>query len=184
MIERTLEFATNPKNKLLAKYGDGQGIRKIERMIQPTSNIGLGHACNLSFKRALPNLNRGNGNTPQKQINNFGQGRGFSHPQSSLQGSIKGCGAYNNNQGKRFGNNSPRNFNSPSTEGPTTRVPSQTSPNAMESRFHNPTLVVDGSSGGSSNSTITSLISSKSINWESQHFSPQFRYIRTLLQLM
>lgn len=39
MIEGALEYATNPNGKLLSKYGEGAGIRKIERMIRPSSNL-------------------------------------------------------------------------------------------------------------------------------------------------
>ena len=54
MIEGALEYATNPKNKLLSKYGDGAGIRLIERMIRPSYNTGIGLAhkrlcCTSSF---------------------------------------------------------------------------------------------------------------------------------------
>jgi hypothetical protein len=56
MIEGAMEYATNPSGKLLTKYGEGAGIRKIERMIRPSSNTGIGHSTNLSFKRALPYL--------------------------------------------------------------------------------------------------------------------------------
>lgn len=40
VIEGALEFATNLRTKLLAKYGDRQGIRNIEKMIPPSSMQG------------------------------------------------------------------------------------------------------------------------------------------------
>ena len=78
MIEGALEYATNPSGKLLFKYGDGACIRKFERMIRSSSNVGIGQSTNLSFKRALPDLNKDSRNTPHKRAYNPGRGRGFS----------------------------------------------------------------------------------------------------------
>ena len=79
MVEGALEYATNPNSKLLTKYGEGAGVRKIEGMIRPGSNIGIGQMTNMSFKRSLPDLNHDSGSAPHKRTYNPGRGRG-SHP--------------------------------------------------------------------------------------------------------
>jgi len=169
MIEGALEYATNPKNKLLAKYGDGAGVRKIERMIRPSSNAGIGHNTNLSFKRALPDLNQESGGNQHKRTYNAGRGRGFtSHQRAANQGPGRGRSAYNNNSHRRFGatgssaghpqqNGNMRGRNTPST-----------SESPRELLFHNndPHNGADGSSGGSNTSTISSPAFGRNISWD------------------
>ena len=83
MIEGALKYATNPKTKLLAKYGEGPCIRKIKRMIHPNSSVGIGQINHPSFKRTLPDLNHDSGTIPHKRPYNCDRGRGFSHHQFS-----------------------------------------------------------------------------------------------------
>jgi hypothetical protein len=160
MVEGALEYATNPKGKLLAKYGDGIGIRKIERMIRPSSNAGIGHTTSLSFKRSLPDLNYDSGALQNKKTHYPGRGRGFAHNRSNNQNSGRGRGAYNNH--RRFGNTgssttiNPHNGNGPVRN--TTNNPDS----AKESRFHG----ADGSSRGSATSNISSPIFGRNINWD------------------
>ena len=169
MIKGALEFATNPKSKLLSKYGEGAGIRKIERMIRPSSNTGIGHTTNIFFKRALPDLNHDSGNNPHKRTHNFGRGRGFApHQRPATQSSGRGRGAYNHSNHRRFGttgsvavhqqqNGNTRGRNTPFTsEAPRELI-------FHSSETHNGT---DGSSGGSNTTTISSTTFSRNINWE------------------
>lgn len=169
MIEGVLEFATNPKGKLLTKYGDGAGIRKIERMIRPSSNAGLGQNSNLSFKRALPDLNQDSGNNPQKRTHNFGRGRGSApHQRPAYQSSGRGRGSYNHNNHRRFGTAGSKVVQQ-QQNGNTRGRNSQYTPDVpREPIFHsNETLNgTDGSSGGSNTTTISSTAFGRNINWE------------------
>jgi hypothetical protein len=149
MIKGALEYATNPSGKLLSKYGDGTRIRKIERMIRPSSNVGIGQSTNLSFKRALPDLNKDSGNTPHKRAYNPGRGRGFSsHHRPANQRPRRGRGAYNNNQHRRFGATSSAVFQQQANMGG--RHSSQSPDHPRESRFLNNDFQsrAEGSSGG------------------------------------
>ncbi len=167
MIEGALEYATNPSGKLLSKHGDGAGIRKIERMIRPSSNAGLGQSTNLSFKRALPDLNKESGNNPHKRAYNPGRGRGFpSHRKPANQGPGRGRGAYNNNQHRRFGaTGSTVSQQQTNTSG---RQPAPTPDHPRESRFPNNDFQSggEGSSGGSNTTTISSPAFGRIISWD------------------
>jgi hypothetical protein len=166
MIEGALEYATNPSGKLLAKYGDGAGVRKIERMIRPGSNAGIGQSSNLSFKRTLPDLNKESGNTPHKRAHIPGRGRGPSHHRPAYQGPGRGRGAYNYNQQRRFGGTSSSVFQHQVNGGG--RQPSQTPEHPRESRFPNNDFQggADGSSGGSNTTTISSPAFGRHISWD------------------
>ena len=167
MIEGALEFATNPKSKLLSKYGDGAGIRKIERMIRPSSNTGINNSANLSFKRTLPDLNQDSGNNPQKRTYNFGRGRGSNpHQRTGTQNSGRGRGAYNNSNHRRFGTTG---FNTSQHNGSARgRNPPHTSENPRVVPFQSgePLSGIDGSSGGSNTTTISSTSLGRNINWD------------------
>ena len=169
MIEGALEYATNPKSKLLAKHGDGAGIRKIERMIRPSSNSGIGQATNLSFKRALPDLNQDSGNNSHKRAHNSGRGRGFSsHQRPSTQGPGRGRGSYNHNNQRRFGTTG-SSAGHPQQGGPTrARNASYGSEPQRESFLLNNELHngVEGSSGGSNTSAISSPAFGRNISWD------------------
>lgn len=168
MIEGALEYATNPKSKLLTKYGEGAGIRKIERMIRPSTNVGIGQTTNLSFKRTLPDLNHDSGNTPHKRTYNFGRGRGFSsHHRPSTQGPGRGRGSYNNSNHRRFGAAGSSAFNQQHGNMGVRSSP-YVSDYPREPRFHNSELQngADGSSGGSTTSTISSPAFGINISWE------------------
>jgi hypothetical protein len=166
-IERALEYATNPNSKLLAKYGEGAGIRKIERMIRPTTNVGIGQSINLSFKRALPDLNKDSGTTPHKRTYNPDRGRGFvSHHKPTNQGPGRGRGTYNNSHHIRFGATGSSVFQQHTNmEG---RNPSYVSDLPREPRFHNNEIQngVEGSSGGSNTTTISSPTFGRNISWD------------------
>lgn len=169
MIEGALEFAANPKSKLLAKHGDGAGIRKIERMIRPSSNAGIGHTTNLAFKRALPDLNQDSGNNPYKRSHNYGRGRGSNtHQRPAAQGPGRGRGAYNHNSQRRFGaNGSSANHqqNNATMRGRNATSGSESYKESLvqNNELHNGT---DGSSGGSNASTISSPAFGRNISWE------------------
>lgn len=170
MIEGALEFATNPKNKLLTKYGDGLGIQKIERMIRPSTNAGLGQTTHLSFKRALPDLNHDSGNPPHKRAYNAGRGHGFAHHRPSTQSSGRGHGFYNNNGNRRFGSAGSTATGNLQNGNVTVHNISHTSDNTREMWLHNiePQYGDERSSGGSSTSTatISSPIFGRNINWD------------------
>ena len=166
MVEGALEFATNPNGKLLSKHGDGPGIRKIERMIRPSSNTGMGQSSSLSFKRALPDLNQESGNNPHKRSQNFGRGRGFTPRQRpNSQNSGRGRGSYNNNSHRRFGTSSSAALHQQhngNTFGRSTPIISDT-PRDNHNEPHN---VTDGSSGGSNTTTISSTAFGRNVSWE------------------
>lgn len=167
MIEGALEYATNPSSKLLAKYGEGAGIRKIERMIRPSSNVGIGQTTNLSFKRALPDLNKDSGSTPHKRTYTPGRGRGFaSHHKPANQGPGRGRGAYNNSHHRRFGTTGSSVFQQHTNMGG--RNPSYVPDLPREPRFHNNEIQngVEGSSGGSNTTTISSPAFGRNISWD------------------
>lgn len=160
MVEGALEYATNPKSKLLAKYGDGPGIRKIERMIKPSTNVGLGHSTNLSFKRPLPDLNHESGGATNKRPHYAGRGRRSSHQRPGNQNAGRGRGSYNNH--RRHGNTGSSTTINPHNGNPSTRNTSNTPDSGKESRF----LGTDGSSKGSTTSNISSPIFGRNINWD------------------
>ena len=167
MIEGALEYATIPNSKLLAKYGEGAGIRKIERMIRPSSNVGIGQNTNLSFKRALPDLNKESGNNPHKRTYNPGRGRGFSsHHKPANQGPGRGRGAYNNTHHRRFGATGSAVSMQHANVG--SRNPSHVPDNPRETRFHHNKTQngVEGSSGGSNTTTISSPAFGRNISWD------------------
>lgn len=167
MIEGALEFATNPKNKLLAKHGDGAGIRKIERMIRPCSNVGISHPANLSFKRALPDLNQDSGHNPHKRAQNGGRGRGFSsHQRPNTHGPGRGRGAYNNQ--RRYGNRGSSAVHQQQNDNSRIRSNVQGSethrePGSLNNELHSG---IEGSSGGSNTSTISSPVFGRNISWD------------------
>lgn len=165
MIEGALEYATNPKDKLLTKYGEGTGVRKIERMIRPSSNTGISHSTNLSFKRAVPDLNQDSGNNPQKRPHNFGRGRGFStQHRPGNQGPGRGRGAYNH---RRFGTTGSSTFHHQNSN---TGVRSSThvteSPRDLMLHISERQHGADGSSGGSNTTTISSPAFGRNIGWD------------------
>jgi hypothetical protein len=169
MIEGALEYATNPKSKLLSKHGDGAGIRKIERMIRPSSNVGMGQATNLSFKRALPDLNQDSGNNPHKRNYNFGRGRGSSsHQRPATQNPGRGRGAYNHSNPRRFGANGSSAVHQQQNGTMRGRNTSYGFETHRESLLHNNELqnVTEGSSGGSNTTTISSPAFGMNISWE------------------
>lgn len=169
MIEGALEYATNPKSKLLSKHGDGAGIRKIERMIRPSSNAGMGQATNLSFKRALPDLNQDSGNNPHKRNHNFGRGRGSSsHQRPATQNPGRGRGAYNHSNPRRFGANGSSAVHQQQNGTMRGRNTSYGFETHRESLLHNNELqnVTEGSSGGSNTTTISSPAFGMNISWE------------------
>jgi hypothetical protein len=169
MIEGALEFATNPKGKLLSKHGDGADIRKIERMIRPSSYAGSNHTTNLSFKRALPDLNQDSGTNPHKRTHHFGRGRGFApHQRHNTQNLGRGRGSYNTNNHRRFGttgsaashqqqNGNTRGQNAPFIY----EVPRETTLYSND-----PHSGIAGSSGGSNTTTISSTAFGRNISWE------------------
>lgn len=167
MIEGALEYATNPNSKLLSKYGEGAGIRKIERMIRPGSNAGIGQSTNLSFKRALPDLNKDSGSTPYKRTYNPGRGRGFSsYNRPANQGTGRGRGAYNNNNHRRFGAGGSSVLQPHPNTG--ARNSTYAPDHPREFRSHNTEIQngTEGSSGGSNTSTISSPSFGRNINWD------------------
>ena len=169
MIEGALEFATNPKSKLLSKYGDGAGVRKIERMIRPSSHTGSSHSSNLSFKRSLPDLNQDSGNVPQKRTHNFGRGRGSTHYQRpGTQNSGRGRGSYNNSNRRRFSTTGFTASNQQHNGSPYGRNPTFTSeaPRVVPFQSGEPLSGTDGSSGGSNTTTISSTVFGRNINWD------------------
>lgn len=166
MIEGTLEFATNPKGKLMAKYGDAQGVRKIEKTIRPASNARLGYSSSLSFKRTLPDLNHDQNNVSYKCTHYSSRGRGTLQSQALPQSSGRGRGAYNNNTGRRCGNNNSRFINNQASgnQGTQASTPFSTIPAEQRSLSNHHVQGFDGSSGGSSNSNISSLMVGRNIN--------------------
>ena len=169
MIEGALEFATNPNGKMLAKYGEGAGIRKIEKMIRPCSNTGISQVTNLSFKRTLPDLNQDSGNNPHKRVYNSGRGRGFaSNQRPATHNAGRGRGSYNNNTYRRSGVNGSSAFHQQQNGNTRARNTQYTSETPRELVFHNnePSNGAEGSSGGSNTSTIASPVFGRSISWE------------------
>lgn len=167
MIEGALEFATNPKSKLLSKHGDGVGIRKIERMIRPGSNTGVGNTMNLSFKRALPDLNQDSGNNPHKKSHNFGRGRGFApHQRSANHGPGRGRGAYNTNNHRRFGTYGSSGNRQQQNNSMRGRNASHVTDSPRELPFNETHNGAEGSSGGSNTSSISSPAFGRNISWE------------------
>ena len=169
MIEGALEYATNPKSKLLSKHGEGAGIINIERMIRPSSNARISHATNLSFKRALPDLNQDSGSNPHKHTHNFGRGHGFtSHQRPATKGPGRGRGSYNHSNHRRFG--ATGSFAIHQQQNGTMRVRNAPygSKSHREPLFHSSELHngVDGSSGGSNMSTISTPTFGRNISWE------------------
>jgi hypothetical protein len=169
MIEGALEYATNPKSKLLSKHGDGAGIRKIERMIRPSSNVGISHPANLSFKRTLPDLNQDSGNNPHKRTYHSGRGRGFtSHQRPAAQGPGRGRSAYNNNNHRRFGVSGSSVAHQQQNGSMRVRNTTHGSESHREPMIHNsdPQNGADGSSGGSNTTTIASPAFGRNISWD------------------
>jgi hypothetical protein len=167
MIEGALEYATNPNGKILSKYGDGAGIRKIERMIRPSSNAGIGHPTNLSFKRALPDLND-SGNNSYKRAYNAGRGRGFSsHQRPTTHGPGRGRGSYNHSGQRRFGPASSSAFHQQNGHTGTRNI-SHVSETPRELLFHNGETQngIGSSSGGSNVSTLSSPSFGRNISWD------------------
>ena len=167
MIEGALEYATNPSGKLLTKYGEGAGIRKIERMIRPSTNTGIGQSTNLSFKRAIPDLNHESANTPQKRAYNPGRGRGFAgHHRPNHQGPGRGRGSYNSNNHRRFG--AAGAYVSQQQTNMGGRGSSIVPEHPRDSRFHTNEIQNgnEGSSGASNTTTISSPAFGRHISWD------------------
>lgn len=169
MIEGALEFATNPKGKLLSQYGEGAGVKKIERMIRPSSNSGISQASHLSFKRPLPDLNQDSGNNLNKRVHNSGRGRGFaSHQRPASHTSGRGRGSYNNSTYRRSGANGSAIVQHQQNNNARARNATHISETPRELIFHNsePHNGAEGSSGGSNTSTIASSAFGRNINWD------------------
>lgn len=169
MIEGALEYATNPKSKLLTKYGEGAGVRKIERMIRPGSNAGIGHDTNLSFKRTLPDLNQESGGNQHKRMYNGGRGRGsIPHQRNANQGRGRGRGSYNYSTHRRFGATGSYAGNQQQNGNGRVRNTPVISETPRDPLLHNSDLHTgaEGSSGGSNTSTISSPAFGRNISWD------------------
>lgn len=140
------------------------GIRKIERMIRPSSNVGIGQSTHLSFKRHLLDLNHGFGNNVPTMLD---ADVAFITKDLPPKDRV-GVGSYNNNNHRRFGTIGSMSYNNPQNGNTATRNTSHVPDNTREARFHiaEPQYGADGSSGGCSTSTITSPVFGRNISWD------------------
>lgn len=130
-------------------------------------NVGLGQSSNLSFKRALPDLNKETGNTPYKRTYNTGRGRGFSsHHKPTNQGAGRGRGAYNNNNHWRFGAVGSSAIQPHAHRGARTSTYVPNHPREFRSQNSEIQNGTEGSSWGSNTSAISSPAFGRSINWD------------------